>query len=452
MDVEVVAQDKEETKMPKGKKLKAAKQPSKLERNERLKGKIINLATDLMNGGFGALLKPPGAVKLIANPVEDPKTGGIVGHVEEPLGTYIQRVSVVDNFSQRPPFDHAADPIYRRLIRDFIDGAAMPETKVAAMSQSDKGGKVESVEESDIRYSMVDGLQRLWCWCIAVLLVWRRDSLVKDGCIPADAWDSFKETVERTGDSREATEKLLKRVVRYEIFYKIDLAGLLHYMVTFNTGQRRMSLPVQLEIMRSPLIEELEKRAKIPVWHEIQSTPGLQRPKEKFLAADLVLATEAFISNNSQVTAGSEAEEFLNQDQAYLENVGDIADVVKALKRICTELHPEIMRVYAADVKARHILTGMIFLVGLSAACGYVRNRCNMKQLDGALDRLMDEIRKPIEDPLKFTQYHDVMNQVTSSRGKAMRRLVDDTFRRFFTGSTTEVEWLDTARVAGIVS
>jgi hypothetical protein len=27
-----------------------------------------------------------------------------------------------------------------------------------------------------------------------------------------------------------------------------DLAGLLHYIVTCNTGQRRMSLPVQLEI------------------------------------------------------------------------------------------------------------------------------------------------------------------------------------------------------------
>ena len=41
-------------------------------------------------------------------------------------------------------------------------------------------------------------------------------------------------------------------------------------MVTFKTGQRRMSLAVQLEIMRQPLIEELEKQAQIPVWHELQ--------------------------------------------------------------------------------------------------------------------------------------------------------------------------------------
>ena len=46
---------------------------------------------------------------------------------------------------------------------------------------------------------------------------------------------------------------------------KARRALLLHYMVTFNTGQRRMSLPVQLEIMQRPLIQELEQRAKIPV-------------------------------------------------------------------------------------------------------------------------------------------------------------------------------------------
>src|SRR5438034_7127862 len=60
-----------------------------------------------------------------------------------------------------------------------------------------------------------------------------------------------------------------QRIIRYEVFSEIDLSGLLHYMVTFNTGQRRMSLAVQLEIMRQPLIEELEKQAQIPVWHEM---------------------------------------------------------------------------------------------------------------------------------------------------------------------------------------
>jgi hypothetical protein len=39
---------------------------------------------------------------------------------------------------------------------------------------------------------------------------------------------------------------------------------------------------------------------------------------------------------------------------------------------------------------------------------------------------------------------------ITSSRGKTIRRLVDDTFRRFFLGSTSELEWADTGRQFGV--
>ena len=42
---------------------------------------------------------------------------------------------------------------------------------------------------------------------------------------------------------------------------KVTSEGLLHYMVTFNTGQRRMSLEVQLEIMQRPLLTYREAAA-----------------------------------------------------------------------------------------------------------------------------------------------------------------------------------------------
>ena len=90
------------------------------------------------------------------------------------LGTYIQRVSIVGNFSQRPPFDHIVAPIYRRLIRDFIAGAVMPEAKVAVLSSTGSEPKVAALDAPNIRYSMIDGLQRLYCYCLALLLaLWR---------------------------------------------------------------------------------------------------------------------------------------------------------------------------------------------------------------------------------------------------------------------------------------
>lgn len=437
--------------MPRGRKPKASKQPTTLERTQKLRDRILNLRNELIDKGFSQMMKSPGTIRLTEEPDKDPKTGGQIGKVKEPLATYIQRVSVADNFSQRPPFDHVMDSIYRRLIKDFIAGAAMPESKVAALSSSD-GHKTESLEEPEILFSLVDGLQRLYCYCIAILVTLYRDQLVSEGYLPVDAWKYLAETVSATGEPRSATEKLLRRMMRYEVFYNIDLAGLLHYMVTFNTGQRRMSLDVQLEIMRAPLIQELEHQAGVPIWHDIQKTPGMQQPKGKFAASDLVLATQAFITNNAQITASIEAERFLNEDQAYLDNVGDITDVVKTLRRITTEIHPEIMRAYAADANKSYLLSGGgTFLLGFIAACGYVRNRNNMKMLDGALDKLLGLLKRPVDDPLNLEAYQTALAMITTSRGKTIRRLVDDTFRRFFMGATTELEWLDTAhQITGV--
>jgi hypothetical protein len=434
-----------EPAMPSGRRVKVVKPPNRVERSENLRKRIVGLSQELIDSGFGALLVPPGPIKLLAAPVQDPKTSGWIGHVEESLSTYIQRVSVTDNFSQRPPFDHVNDPIYRRLIRDFIHpGAAMPEAKVAALRPSGQSRIAENLDVPDVYYSIVDGLQRLYCYCIAILLVWRREELVSSGLIPKDAWDYLSEAVLASGDPKAATEALLQRMTRYEVFYNIDLGGLLHYMVTFNTGQRRMSLPVQLEIMQGPLIQELESTG-IPIWHDIHTLPGMRQPKEKFAASTLVLATQAFITNNAQVTASTEAENFLNESQQYLDNVGDINDVAHTIHRITTELHPDIMRVYADDPNRRYILSGGTFLLGLAAACGYIRNRNKMKTLDQALDRLLKELKKPVEDPWNLTSYQQALSMITSSRGKATRRLVYDTFLRFFSGATGELEWLDTA-------
>ena len=147
------------------------------------------------------------------------------------------------------------------------------------------------------------------------------------------------------------------------------------------------------------------------------------------------------------MAASTEAERFLNQNQGYLEDVGDIGDVARTLNRITTELHSAITQVYSDDSFKRSILSGnATFLQGLAAACGYIRNRVNMKALDGAFDKLIEEVNKPQEDPLRLEAYLESLKTITTSKGKAMRRLVYDTFLRFFTGTTVQLEWEDTAR------
>jgi hypothetical protein len=418
------------------------KKSTRLERSRKLHDAIVNLAQELQSAGFASVGSPPGPIAMVGPAIEDPKTGGKIGHACEPLAAYIQRLSVDDNFFQRPPFDHVTDPIYRRLIRDFIDGAAMPESKIAALSWS---GGVRSLEAPDLRFSIIDGLQRLYCFLIAILLVWRRERLAQDDLIPEEAWNFFAESVNRLGEPRPATEKLLERVIRYEMFYAISLAGLLHYMVTFNSSQRRMSLRVQLEIMKKPLIEHLKSEG-IPIWEDLGRMPGEQRPKDTFLASDIVLATQAFITHNAQVTKTVETERFLDENQPYLDNIGDISDIMRILKRISGEVHAKIVQAYEPIPSDRFVMTnGDPFLLGFVAACGYVRNRSNMEILDKALDRLLGEFDRPEADPLRIESYHRALDVINASRGRDARRLVDDTFRRFFLGVTTDLDWMDTA-------
>lgn len=419
-----------------------AKKPTKLERARKLHEAVTTLVQQLKRDEFAILQSRPGPVAIIGPEIDDPKTDGRIGHVREPLGIYIQRLSVKDNFFQRPPFDHLTDPIYRRLIRDFIEGAAMPESKIAAIGWA---GGVRALTDANIRYSIIDGLQRLYCFLIAILLVWRREQLVEEGIVPEDSWSFVAESVKKLGEPHSATEALLQRVIRYEVFYGIGLAGLLHYMVTFNSSQRRMSLRVQLEIMKRPLIEHLKVEG-IPIWEDLGRMPGEPRPKDKFLASDIVLATQAFITHNAHVSTALETERFLDENQPYLDNIGDITDIVKTFKRISAEIHAKLARAYQADAAFGSIMThGDPFLLGFVAACGYVRNRGGMEILDKALDRLVGEFNRRGDDPLDRESYQQALAIIDASRGKDARRLVDDTFRRFFLGVTMELDWLDTA-------
>lgn len=443
---------REETKkMPRGRRPKTVPPPKKFERQEALKIRIMGLADELKSGGFADVLPPLAPIQPIAPEVTDGKTGAKIGHVQEALATYLQRTSINENLSQRPPFDHVTDPIYRRLMRDFILGAQMPEAKIAALR--DRHGRVKSLSEDGIHYSIIDGLQRSWCYSTTVLLALHRDALVTERCITVEAWDYFRPFIEKLGNREEAVRKLLAHTIRYEIYYDIDLEGLLHYMVTFNTAQRRMSLQVQLEIMQKPLIDEIEDAAKIQVFRDIRDIEGqskTQKPKDHFAASDLAVAAEAFITNNPQVAHRAIAEELLEKDSGYTAlsvDVGDIADVVGLLRRVAQDVHPLMQLVYADDQGKKYYFSGGgTFLTGFSAACGYVRNRNDMKMLDAALDKLIRLLKEPADDPLNLAEYQDSIKEITSSRGKMMRRLVYDTFLRFFLGTTTRLEWTDAMR------
>jgi hypothetical protein len=131
---------------------------------------------------------------------------------------------------------------------------------------------------------------------------------------------------------------------------------------------------------------------------------------------------EAFLTHNAHVSATEETERFLDEDHRYLEDIGEIQDVVTVLQYLATQMQPRLLQVYAMDPTRRFLLSsGGTFLVSLAAACGYVRWRNNMKMLEGALDKLLGLLHRPVEDPLNLDAYQRTVTRITFARGKNMR-------------------------------
>jgi hypothetical protein len=71
-----------------------------------------------------------------------------------------------------------------------------------------------------------------------------------------------------------------------------------------------------------------------------------------------VLAAEAFLTHNAHVSAAEEAERFLDEDHRYLEDIGEIHEVVTVLQALATQIQPRLLQVYANDPTRRFILSG----------------------------------------------------------------------------------------------
>lgn len=435
--------------MPAGRKTKV-RRSARYERLIALRQRLVNLCDELRASGI--TLPDPGTIRLTeSEPDIDPKTGAKIGKVKEPVAVYIQRASIVENQSQRPGFDHLAEPVYLRLIWDFMTrDALLPESKVAALRANDNKPvkELDGVGSEDIRFSVIDGLQRLNCILISILLLLRGEEVVKEGLITPDAWNYFREAVAKLhskyGTAKAAVEHVLGLNVRYEVFYNIDLAKLVSYMVTFNTAQKRMSLQHQLEIMQQPLVRRLHTR--IDVFDDLKKLPGQTKPKDQFAATDLLLAIQAFVTADPQVSAEEEAERLLESDDfTAAEELGDVDDVFDALLRICNDIHRQIVTVYEDDPSRMYILShSKIFMIGMCAACGHIRRNKDMKELQKALDMLLAKLKSPVEDdPLNLDEYAQVTEEISSSRGKTLRNLVYATFKQYFYGSTLELDWRD---------
>lgn len=441
----MTANEKEKTRMGRRSKVRPM---AKDQRLERIRQKFQLLFSELEERGYGRFEGPKPPIQLLpgTEPDVDSKTGAYICHVRLPLRDYLRWASIRDNIKQRKPFDHLNDSIYLRLIRDFLNGGVMPEVKLGILGAD--GASRAKHDDPKVISSIIDGLQRTYCYLIALLLALEGEQSVQEGWVPESAWKNLEPHVNELGEGREAVTLLLERPIRIELYENLELGHLLQYLVTYNTGQRRMDLATQLEIMREPLIRKLERDSGLEIYQTTRDDDV--KPVDQFAAADVLVATQAFLQQDPQVTAADEAERILSADESFLEvaNIDDLNEVMAFLMR---DLHNLMSAAYDPERTKQHYLTAKksSFFFGLAAACGVVRadqDQGGMEKLREGFDRLKRLFQTNPEDPMNLDEYQAVVGRIASSRGKNNRNLVMHTFLAFFYGSTTRLAWLLTAK------
>jgi len=376
---------------------------------------------------------PETSIETIGVALPDSKTGAMVINALASVAFLLTRFSGLSHWFQRKTFHHTRDPIYQRLIVAILKGYYVPPLRVAAVA--DEGVVDDPTLAED--WTLIDGLQRTTCYIIAVLMAALGDELVEMGCIDETNWnDTFREHAAACD-----IDELLGRQQQLEVFYRIDLPGVLHFMLLLNGAQRQMNAKIQLELMNVPLIKMLEIHG-IQLVKEQEKATDHKLEKASFKGSNLIVAVQGYMQKNPQVMTTEEKESFLSEEGEYLAPVEDMDEVIQALKIITGPLHQAVLNRLDSTVLSE----GEVFTTALMAAAGKYAEMTSFDQLVPALKRLVADVESG-KDPLALDEYWEVYGGIKSGKGRKIRSIICTAFLEYFRGNCKQLEWEENARV-----
>jgi hypothetical protein len=376
---------------------------------------------------------PETGIELVGVGLPDSKTGATVVNALASVAFLLTRFSGLSHWFQRKTFHHTRDDIYQRLIVAILKGYYVPPLRVAAVA--DKGIVEDPKLATD--WTLIDGLQRTTCYIIAVLMAALGDELVEMGCIDAKIWDeTFREHAEAC-----SIDELLRRQQQMEVFYRIDLPGVLHFMLLLNGAQRQMNAKIQLELMNIPLIKMLQDEG-IQLVKEQEKAADYKLEKARFKGSNLIIGVQGYMQKNPQVMTNDEKESFLADEREYLAPVEDMGDVISVMKIVTGPLHNAVLNRLESTVLSE----GEVFTTALMAAAGKYADMTSFDQLLAALKRLVADVEGG-KDPLALDTYWEVYGGIKSGKGRKIRSIICAAFLEYFRGNCKQLEWAENARI-----
>lgn len=263
------------------------------------------------------------------------------------------------------------------------------------------------------------------------------EELVELGCIDEKIWnETFREHAAECD-----INELLQRQQQLEVFYKIDLAGVLHFMLLLNGAQRQMNAKIQLELMNIPFIKMLEQEG-IQLVKEQEKAADHKLEKAMFKGSNLIVAVQGYMQKNPQVMTTGEKESFLSEEGEYLSPVEDMNDVISVLQIVTGPLHKAVLSLSDSTVLSE----GEVFTTALMAAAAKFADMTNFDQLLAALKRLVADVEKG-KDPLALDTYWEVYGGIKSGKGRKIRSIICTAFLEYFRGNCKQLEWAENGKV-----
>lgn len=379
---------------------------------------------------------------------EDKKVGAKCLLFDITISKYIELIK--DNLEsldiQRGKIISKKSDVYKRLIGDLKEGAIMPPISLTLSKKSNLQNKIKDMtglkdieeqinkEIKDGDLFILDGLQRTYC----ILSV-----------------------IDDLEDSNEK-ETFYNTRIRAELWYNINYTAVLYKMLILNTGQVKMSMKHQIEILNLPLKEKivevaLEKQVdvKFSTYKDVQETTDVYN----YRFSNVVEAFTSFITENPIIDKTNEVVKELERMKFVEEHskpeILSKEEEIQEFTEILTTLDKALWDKYKDPIKndeetklpwtsRNEIMNSAAILSGIFASFGKAfatdRDKYNQRK-----ESFFQILRKNEEDPLKLKSMSKILQDEkkrSTKFGETTRNFFFKAFRESFSGENDfEIIW-----------
>lgn len=375
---------------------------------------------------------------------KDKKVNGICLLIDITIGDYIglMKEHLEDMDIQRGKILSRKQDIYKRLMEDLKEGAIIPPISLVLKESSSLYEKIKDKEDlkeleeiinKEIKegdFSILDGLQRTYC----ILNV-------------KDDIDESKR------------EDFLKTRIRVEVWYQMTTAALLYKMLVLNTGQVKMSMKHQIEILNIPLKEKI---IKIASRNDINIKFSTYKDKESHTSGNLYcysfsnvveaftsfLTKDPIIDKTNVVVQELDKMKFIENHSSVKkllsdEEIEEFVDILINLDKHLWEKYKEPIEEENEEGENRSfpwtsrndIINSAAILSGIFASFGeaFSKDRERYMKRKEKFFQILQEHQN--NDPLKLSTMSRILEEEkkrTTKFGETTRKFFFEAFRKFF--------------------